>query len=259
MLAQFRFALGGEDFAAASFSEYTPATAGYAQYGVSSGYCTAVDCSYINCPQSGFSMLDWRSAQLDAGSTVTVEGQGRTIPVPAQQYPIGFYTASLNFNGNRYLWSSFPYTVSGAGGAAVGSFSVTDITSIPAVQLTDLRFSQAVPLSSDFTVKWTGGDATLQNGNVTISGFSSTSDFTKYGVFQCAAPMAAHQFTIPKWVLSLLPPSGTQYAGQGGSLPFPLGWVYVGQYNKPVEFTATGLDRGILTDIFYNGMPVYFQ
>lgn len=39
----------------------------------------------------------------------------------------------------------------------------------------------------------------------------------------------------------------------------PGGWIQIGQYNNPTSFSATGLTKGIITDIFYNGLGVYFQ
>jgi hypothetical protein len=39
----------------------------------------------------------------------------------------------------------------------------------------------------------------------------------------------------------------------------PLGFVFIGQYNNPVPFQATGVDRGILTDVFFSGSGVLFE
>ena|ERR1022692_335897 len=45
-----------------------------------------------------------------------------------------------------------------------------------------------------------------------------------------------------------------------GTLFYPLGLIWIGQYNSPTSFSATGLDRGIITDIFYGaGVGVYFK
>ena len=40
---------------------------------------------------------------------------------------------------------------------------------------------------------------------------------------------------------------------------WPIGWVWVGQNNKAVVFGAPNLDRGILTDTFYDRVEVNFQ
>jgi hypothetical protein len=155
------------------------------------------------------------------------------------------------------LWSGLNYTVSGPGGAKVGAFSVADTTSIPSVYFSGMTAGQTLPRSSDLTVTWTGGDPTLQNGQVTIAGFSAgTSTGSISGSFICTASLAAKSFTVPKWVLSTLPPTATGYVGIA---PYPIGYIWIGQFNTPVTFQAPGLDKGILMDEFFNGYPVNFQ
>jgi uncharacterized protein (TIGR03437 family) len=248
-----------EDFGFATFSEYTPGAAGLAQYGVSSGYCAAVDCSTLcgGANQAGFSLSDSSPAQLDAGA-VTVE-YAPAVPLSQSQGQPGFYSALLSGENGRYLYSALTYPLAGTGGAAVGAFSVNDFTSIPTATLTGLQNTPTVPVSGDLTLQWTGGDPTLANGQLTISAqsYSQTGSNTyQYEVLQCTAPVAAQKFTIPAWVLSALPPSGT-FSNVYGS--YPGGWIQIGQYNKPTSFTATGLTSGIVTDIFYNGVGVNFQ
>jgi uncharacterized protein (TIGR03437 family) len=247
-----------EDFGIATFSEYTPANAGLAQYGVSSGYCVAVDCS-TECGGAnliGFSLSDSSPAQLDAGAALTI---GYPITsLPQAQFESGFYEAYLSGNG-RFLYSAFTYPVTGTGGAAVGAFSVNDVTGIPSATLAGLNNAQTVPLSGDLKIQWTGGNPALQNGQVTISAESwnqPTSNTYQIEFLQCTAPASAQEFTIPAWVLAALPPSGS-ITEEGEVIPG--GWIQVGQYNKPTTFSATGLTTGIITDIFYNGIGVFFQ
>lgn len=242
------------DWASATFSAYTPQTAGLAQYGVSSGYCVAVDCSNGCLVRTyGVTLADSSMAQLDAGGSLTVGGQSAPVSMTGSG---GFYGAFLNANIQRFLWSGLSYYVSGTGGASVGAFSATETTSIPDAQFTNLSRGQNVPRSGDLAVQWSGGDPGLQNGQVTIGGYSFDSALTQTVLFQCTAPASAHTFTIPAWILSLLPPSGS---GQNGQVTYPLGWIWIGQYNNPVTFQAEHLDRGILTDVFFNGVGVYFQ
>jgi len=245
----------GLDDATATFSEYTRATAGLAEYGVSSGYCVAVDCSY-GCPGftgSNYSLQDSSPAQLDAGA-VSVQ-YAPVVTLDQGQYARGSYTAFLSQN-ERYLYSKLTYPVGGTGGAVVGPFSVNDFTSIAGVYFQGINNAQNVPRASDLAVQWTGGDSTLENGQVTIGVSSASSDFTQWESLQCTAPLSGGQFTIPGWMLSLLPVSGT-----GGTEPYtyPLGWLWIGQYNTPTQFSATGLTKGMITDIFYNGVWVYFE
>jgi uncharacterized protein (TIGR03437 family) len=232
------------DFGEATFSELTPQSAGLASYGLSQGYCT-----------TGNIQPDASPGQLDAGAAITMQGP-TTATIP-QSYPgWGIYFTSFN-TGAQFFWSGLNYTVSGTGGAKVGAFSVSDTTSIPSAYFSGITAGQTMPRSADLTVTWTGGDPTLQNGQVTIAGYSAgTEDVSISGAFMCTAPLAAKSFTIPKWVLSSLPPSAT---GHIGIAPYPLGYIWIGQSNKPVPFQAPGLDKGILIDEFFNGYPVSYQ
>lgn len=231
------------DFGQATFSEFTPQTAGFASYGVSQGYCITT-----NDP-------DMSPGQLDAGAAITVQGLS-TATVPQAVPGWGFYYLFFN-SGAQFFWSGLNYSVSAPGGAKVGAFSVSDTTSVPSAYFSGIIAGQTIPRSSDFTVTWTGGDPTLENGMVTIAGASwGTSSGGLFGGFMCTAPLSAKSFTIPKWVLSTLAPSATGYIGVA---PYPMGDIWIGQANNPVVFQAKGLDRGVLMDEFYNGYPVYFQ
>lgn len=250
------------DYAYATFTAFTPQTAYYAEYGVSAGYCVSTEYSYAPSGSisynfiSDLSVFDF-SALLDAGSALSIQGP-LDAPGPfSQLYPgYGYYALYLTPNVTHYVLSDENYTVAGTGGANVGAFAVTDTTSISSATLTGIATNQSIPRSSDLTVQWTGGNPALQNGLVTIGGFSASSDFSLYTSFQCTAPAAAQKFAIPSWVLSTLPPSGTQ---QSGSLTVQLGFIWIGQYNTPTAFTAPGLDRGIITDVFFRGQDVSYQ
>ena len=103
---------------------------------------------------------------------------------------------------------------------------------------------------SDLALQWTGGNPALQRGNVTIVASSLSEDRTQDALVMCTAPVSTRSFTIPKRVLASLPVSGSL----GGS-----GQISIGQYNTPTSFTATGLTRGIITDIFNNVTWVNFK
>ena len=113
-----------------------------------------------------------------------------------------------------------------------------------------------MPRPCDLTLQWSGANPALQDGEVTIGALSVNSDYTKDAFLQCTASSSAGQFTIPAGVLSTLPVSGT-YAVQSTALP--LGFLSIGRYNKPSVFSAKGLDRGIITDVFFYRQQVSFQ
>jgi uncharacterized protein (TIGR03437 family) len=236
--------IAAPDFGKATFSEFTPQTAGLASYGVSQGYCI-----------TGNYEPDGSPGQLDAGAAITLQGPS-TATLP-QSFPgRGTYASFFN-NGAQFFYSGLNYTVSGAGGTKVGAFSVNDTSGIPSAYFSGIIAGQTLPRSTDLTVTWTGGDPSLQNGQVTIAGVSTaTTAGNLAGTFMCTAPLAAKSFTIPKWVLSALPPTAT---GNVLGILYPMGYIWIGQFNNPVTFQAPGLDKGILIDEFYNGFLVSFQ
>ena len=244
---------GATDYGYATFSQYSPRTAGLAQYGVSNGYCAAVDCTYGCGPVVGGTrdMGDASPAQLDAG---TLTSHFTPVTVLTQYSPPGGFYSSF-FAGFRYIWASENYPVTGSGGAAIGPFSVADVTRpniAVTLGFTNVDLLQTVPRGSDLVLQWTGGDSTLQNGNVTIAGWSYSQVDGHAGnpaYLLCTAPLSAQTFTIPKRVLAALPVTGDNGYGM----------ISIGQYDTPTSFTATGLTRGIITDIFNNAIWVNFH
>jgi uncharacterized protein (TIGR03437 family) len=232
--------IAAPDYAQATFSEFTPFTAGFASYGVSEGYCLATW------------QVDMSPGGLDAGPGITMQGPS-TATLPALYS--GYYREEFSSNGGQFYWSGLPYTISGQGGKNVGPFTANDTTSVPSAYLSGITAGQTIPLSGDYTVSWTGGNPDLQNGLLTIAAVSNGSGNT-YGAFVCTAPLSAQSFTIPKWMMSTLPATTTYNIG---TFPIPEGYIWIGQANNPVTFQATGLDRGIVMDEFFNGFPVYFK
>jgi uncharacterized protein (TIGR03437 family) len=234
--------IAAPDYGQATFSEFTPQTAGLASYGVSQGYCLP----YVNGP-------DMSPGQLDAGPGITLQGPtAATLPQLTPGY--GYYWLGFT-TGAQFFWSGLQYIAAGTGGTRVGPFSVNDTTSAPLAYLSGIVAGQTLSLSGDLTVTWTGGNASLQNGQVTIAAASNSSS-GQFGAFMCTAPMSAQSFTIPKWILSTLPPSGSYNIGIA---QIPEGYIWIGQFNNPATFQASGLDRGILMDEFFNGFPIYFK
>ena len=244
--------LGG-DIAFGTFNQYNAQTAGLAQYGVSPGYCISCQSGTLAC---GYGLSDFSPGQVDAGPALTVDGFGRTVSVT--NLGGGTYFGILNpSDGSRYLWGGLSYNVSGPGGSDIGSFSVAQKLNSTAALIASPGAGQSVSLKSDLTVQWSGGNQNQQNGLFTIGGISySNSAQTQYVEFQCTAPLSANQFTVPAWVLATLPPSATT---KNGTEVIPLGFIWIGEYDTPTTFQAKGLDRGVITDIFYLPRNVQYQ
>ena len=119
------------------------------------------------------------------------------------------------------------YTLAGAGGNDVGSFS-TSLTLATAITVTG-GLPSTVPESSPLTINWTGGNA---SDMLEIVGASSTNtgtganQVTTSTEFICVTTAGAKTFTVPSSILTQLP------ATANGSL-----LVLSGNTNAP--FTAT--------------------
>lgn len=244
--------MGEQSFA--SFSTYSPQTAFLAEYGVSSGYCVVNQNGTTRIADSQI------TAVLDAGTTLNLQGpQPLQATWRASTGDPGYYAMRMSYSVGGYILGGYNYTASGPGGADVGAFSASlavPTTVAGFVKFTGISTEQNIPRGSDYTVRWTGGDPNMQNGQVTIGGFSASNSPVLFNAFQCTAPLAANSFTIPGWVLSALPQS-QQFPING--LTVPLGYIWIGQYSAPVEFSATGLDRGIFTYADFLGYLVNYQ
>lgn len=181
---------------------------------------------------------------LDAGNPLRVTGPNgdRTLPRQAA----GSYSATLGggatFPGGPappplYLTSG-RHTVTGPGGANVGAFTAAANITDP-INWTNRDQIQMVNRSQALTVNWTGGVSSREI--VQITGFSTDSTMSVIASFLCIAPAGAGSFTIPVWVLASMPPTAT-ISG------VPVGALLLGgsTFNNPVNFTASGLDLGVL-------------
>ena len=151
------------------------------------------------------------SAQLGGGVS------GLPIPIPGQGDP-------------PYL-DAGTYTVTGPGGADVGSFTATLTLGTP-LTWTNMDAITTVNRSAGQTVNWTGGQ-----GYVLISGSSGITVPRAAGAgFYCFQRASVGTFTVPARVLRALPvtPAGSQTGG----------FLMVGNTTDPVPFTARGLDQG---------------
>jgi uncharacterized protein (TIGR03437 family) len=163
---------------------------------------------------------------LDAGSAITVKGPNGSVSVPENQK-----LGQVNAKGT--LLTPGAYTVTGSGGADVGSFS-SNFT-IPALAtLTSPVNWATVTRSSGTTVTWTGGA-----GNVVVEVYSPTDNTNTNGaVAVCTAPASAGTLTIPPYVLLALPASASA------------GFIFSTQ--AEASFTATGLNFGAISLGRYN-------
>jgi hypothetical protein len=226
----FHFSDGGgtfEDDARAQFFKALTYTPGSQPFFVSYvddqpfGTCLV----YNNLDESG--IIPFTSdAALDAGSSITVTGPNGSVSLPENQS-----LSPISAAGKFLVPGS--YTVTGTGGADVGSFSAT--FTIPALPTLVSPVNNAtVTRSGGMTATWTGG-----SGNVLIEVYSATDNtFTNGAAAVCTVPASAGTFTIPPSVLLTLP------AGNSA------GFIFSTATEAP--FTATGLNAGIISVDRYN-------
>jgi len=223
-----------QDRASALFSQFVSTQFGAVNLGkVSIGSCTV----YYDTSLSG------GNDALDAGPAINIGSPIGKAALNPSGDDDGRYYEVLDSDTN--LPTFIPTaggTLSfdnGAGGLNVGAFTASLTLGTPMVWTNQASFN-TVNRSNGLTVTWTGGAA---NSYVQISGRSvagSESLAVVNGHFTCAAPVTAHQFTVPPAVLLALPPGGTgpQFA--------PFGTLSVSNITGQ-PFMAPGLDLGLLS------------
>jgi hypothetical protein len=98
------------------------------------------------------------------------------------------------------------FTFKGTGGKDVGAFTATIDLSNPLLSWTNASEAATIDRSQGLTVTWTGGNP----GTYVFILGSATSTGIGYGAFTCLARADDKQFTVPSYILSVLP------AGAGG-------------------------------------------
>ena len=201
---------------------------------------------------------------LDAGAALTVNGPNG--PKQLTKSSSGSYSAALgggSLNGPPNYLDPGNYTLSGPGGSgasAIGAFTAAQTLAAAPLTWSITSAGQSsgtITRSSDLALTWSGG---AQNGYVSIIG-TSTSDATANAgqvtaTFGCTAQGASGQFTVPAWVLSTLPKSGS--LSQGG-ITVSNGFLLMGTYPSFTPFNAPNLDLGYFSNIVLSGQNVAYQ
>jgi hypothetical protein len=97
----------------------------------------------------------------------------------------------------------------------------------PVLTWTNQSAAATVTRSAGLPITWAGGAAGTY---VYMTGSSLSASGSLSGTFTCIAPVALGQFTVPPYILAVLP------AGTGS--------VSVGNETVPATFTATGINTG---------------
>jgi uncharacterized protein (TIGR03437 family) len=182
---------------------------------------------------------------VDAG-TITLVGPNISTPMAFKEDSKNFYTLNLGtsltlppgitlppgFNSTPVITAG-TYTLSGAGGTGVKSFTASTKVDSPLTLTSPTSLPTTVPRSSDLKLAWSGGDSDM----VQVMGASggpradSTVANPTYNsvVFICTTTADKGSITIPSSVLSQLP--ATPAAGPGAANG--IGFLQVTQTGVP--------------------------
>ena len=151
---------------------------------------------------------------------------------------------------NTLLLDPGAFTLSSAVGPDVGQFQGQLEVAQP-FTWTNRDQTREVTRSQGFTVTWNG----VANGHtVFVTGGGADLPSNATATFLCVAPAGANRLTVPADVLANIPPTRPR-------LVQSLGAVYVGQWRlpSPVQFSAPGLDAGLLLSAHVHGKSVTFR
>jgi hypothetical protein len=169
---------------------------------------------------------------FNVGPALNLNGPPGSVQLPAINY-------SYNPDGDAITPGD--YTVdNGNGSPQVGQFKAA-ITLPPPLTWTNKDGLNSQDRTQSLSVTWSGGITDKEF--VMIVGLSANQATAG---FLCTAQVSAGQFTVPAWVLSSLPASGTFTQG---NQTFPTGLLGVGTapFTNVGRFSASGLDFGVLT------------
>ncbi|MEP7351826.1 MAG: hypothetical protein ABI824_01205 [Acidobacteriota bacterium] len=195
---------------------------------------------------------------LDGGDPLTVRGPNGSKALPRSTNSVGNigYNATTGAGVPGNWMDPGPYTFTGPGSAAIGSFSVNTIVPTEFVVTNATALStNAVNRASGLTVTWTGGDASTLVF-ITGSSYVTTSAGTTGASFQCYENNTAGRFTVPVSVLQQVPASAP-FITSGVSITFP-GSIGVSSITKTVRGYATGTDYFTFASSYnYSFNPLY--
>ncbi len=215
------------------------------------GSCTVLTCRGASCIPDSDTLP---TAMLDAGSSITINGPGGSKDMnknDAGVYAGVFSDIQAALSGGQGYLNPGTYTATGKGGKDAGAFTAN--LTLPAnATWTNKAAISSIDRGTPLNVTWSGGGS---NDYVAVFG-SSTSKVNNTSTFICTEKASVGQLTVPAWVLSALPASGS--ISQSG-ITVPAGFLLLGIYASPATFTAPGLDVGYFSRSIAEGKNVTFQ
>ncbi len=166
---------------------------------------------------------------LDPGSISLTGPSGIALTMTNQVGIKGAFSGALASGAIPSSGGTFVFK--GSGGADVGAFTSTIAFANPLMSWTNRTAAATIDRTHDFTATWTGGNPgsfVLVSGSIaTVANAANPAGLV---AFDCWAPAADGQFTVPAYILSALP------AGAGSTQL---------QNNFSVPVSPSGIDIGI--------------
>ncbi len=175
---------------------------------------------------------------LDPGAIVLKGPFQLQVTLPAQTGTAGAFYDVLPLMAIA-PGGAFSFQVSG--GADVGAFASGINLSLPLLTWTNSGSAASIDRTQGRLFTWMGGNPGTY---VFISGYSISTALGTYGGFTCLAPVEAGQFTVPSYVLSVLP------AGPGSA-------QLLNAIVAP--FSAAGIDIGLTVANISSGLGNTYQ
>jgi uncharacterized protein (TIGR03437 family) len=204
-----------------------------ANYASSGGTVSLGGCSVNENGYAG-TVTTPTTTPIDAGTLTVTEPSGTTVTLTSSFLSgLGLYFAQLA--AGAIPSSGGTFTFNGSGGSTsplIGSFTANLTFPNPILTWTNSNNAATVTRPGGLTVNWSGG---ASGTYVIISGSSSATVGSQSvsGSYTCIAPQSAGSFTVPSYVLSVLPAANT-------------GSTSVANYTTYKTFNAPGLDYGLL-------------
>jgi len=201
-----------------------------------------------------------KASQLSAGSQITITGSSGKAVLPVSAGKLGEYhgllgTSSVVLNGTDYLQPGAYTASNGTGGSDVGAFTADLTVSSPVTWSNQATISaqNSIDRTKDLNIAYSGG---ASGDYVAILGTSTSATGNVTATFICTEKASAGTFTVPSFVLSALPASGTiTVDGVNGAG----GFLLLGNLPASNTFTAPGIDLGLFTAIAVNGINIPFK
>jgi len=165
--------------------------------------------------------------QIDGGPSIKVTGPNGSQTIPTTGNQVTLAPGTFLVPGS--------YTLTGTGGANVGSFTAPYTIAAPATLTSPaVGPTNTITRANGVTLTWTGGAA---NATIQIQGGNSTDNTGAVGAgFNCYIPASAGTFTIPPSVLLAMPPGA--FSGSA--------WNFA-TYSAYGTFSASGLQHASIT------------